>query len=188
MNFRRGVRAGQQVQNRKAFSVLPNDVIEPVIIWPDVPLRLSAYLRGFLFGVERTSKTPQSLMQKSLAWANKFEKHLGEYQHPDRFYTLATDVITQILLPDEREMQVVDVYGNPAAMADIAVVNAAANDMVDIRNTSYWSYALSIIPATAAAVMHVYDVDPITNIGITSCITALVLPFMGAKKFTARKV
>lgn len=166
-HVQRGDRAGRQVQRRRELAELPRVLPEeqprlapvPPEVWNDVEARLEAHLRGFLFGVERTTKTAQSLMQKALAWAKKHEQHLGRFQHEAEMRAVATRAVVKAMVPDNHEMSLVDLYGDVGRMASIAVANHAAKEMTDLRKLHRrWPYYVMIFIIVLATLLYCHNV------------------------------
>lgn len=135
----RGHRAGRMYQERaqrhRAVQEPVRQAGPPVEIWEDAGERLLAHLRMLTFGVERTYRTPASLMQKATSWLVKNKQHLGEQSHEVAMHDIATWAVTQALVPDAKETRLMDVYGNRTKMWWITAANVTATSMSDGRAT-----------------------------------------------------
>lgn len=121
-------------------------------VWPDVEKRLLGFLRGRVFGAQRTSATPQSLNLQGLNWCAKNEAHLGEKARPDLMARMVGEAVTKALIPSQEEELLLETYGDRGE--DIRTLNQGLAEMSDprSRHLTWWLVVgvLSIVVAVGS--------------------------------------
>lgn len=124
-------RAPQRVQAPPAVVQQP-----PAEKWPDVEVRLLGFLRGRVFGAQRTPATAQSLSLQGHNWCAKNEAHLGD-THPERIARMVGAAVAKAMVPSQEEENLLETYGDRGE--DIRMLNQGLAEMTDPR-VSRWSW------------------------------------------------
>jgi hypothetical protein len=69
-------------------------------------------------------------MAKAQAWCQKNKAHIGLYEHEAMMTDLAADVVNSVLVPDQKEMDLIALYDDRERMNLIADANRAAVSML----------------------------------------------------------
>lgn len=154
-------------------------------IWPaEVVYRcLAGHLRSYVSFTERTAKTPASLMRKGTAWLVRNKDHLGQLEDEGRSTALLQQVVVDVLRPSSEELSLAAFYGDRVRMDEVAIANAAATDMADVRIRVgagwRWLSGGLIAAGTGVAVLGCRKIG--VAVAITGAVTGMVTEFARAQ-------
>ena len=185
-----GIDAGGQDRGRDSVDPRPADPIkeqagEERDIWPaEVVYRcLAGHLRSYVSFTERTAKTPASLMRKGTAWLVRNKDHLGQLEDEGRSTALLQQVVVDVLRPTSEELGLAAFYGDRVRMDEVAVANAAATDMADVRIRvgPGWRWLSGGLIATGAGLAGLGCRKIGVAMAVTGAVTGLVTEFARAQ-------